>query len=184
LQLRLALGQPVTLSQDQIQRRGHAIEVRVYAEDPAQGFLPSVGVIQHLVEPAGPGVRVDSGIRKNFEIPIEYDPMLSKVSCYGTDRAQAIQRTLRALREYEIVGVSTNIDYLCSILEHEAFARGDTTTRFLEEYISDYQGPSTTDEAFFAAAIIAQAPTTNTSAPSSTRGGDPYSPWRPGALLK
>ena len=107
--------------------------------------------------------------------------MLSKVSCYGIDRAQAIQRTLRALREYEIVGVSTNIDYLCSILAHEAFARGDTTTRFLEEYITDYQSPVATDEVLFAAAIIAEAPTKNASSgsPSSTRGGDPYSPWRP-----
>jgi acetyl-CoA carboxylase biotin carboxylase subunit len=177
LQLRLALGQPVVLSQEKIQRRGHAIEVRVYAEDASQGFLPSVGVIQHLVEPAGPGVRVDSGIRKNFEIPLEYDPMLSKVSCYGEDREQAIRRVVRALREYEILGVSTNIDYLCSILEHEAFARGDTTTRFLEEYIPNYQQTSASDEVFVAAAITAQTSPTKTET-GQVRGGDPYSPWR------
>jgi acetyl/propionyl-CoA carboxylase alpha subunit len=155
----------------------------VYAEDASQGFLPSAGEIQHLREPAGPWVRVDSGIRRGYEVPVEYDPMLAKVSAYGENRESAIRRLVRALREYEILGISTNLAYLCSILEHEAFSKGDTSTRFLEEFFSEYKEPAPEEDIFLAAAALAVLAPTAQSAPNNGRaGGDPYSPWRPGAL--
>jgi acetyl-CoA carboxylase biotin carboxylase subunit len=183
LQLRLALGEPLALSQRDFSLRGHAVEARVYAEDVAAGFLPSAGPVLRLSEPAGPFVRVDSGIREGYEVPVEYDPMLAKVSAWGETRGQAIARLLRALREYNLLGVATNIDYLCAILEHPAYQRGETSTRFLQDHLANYQAPAPSDDDLFAAIaseLVGQdASPAQSRAPGSSNGHDDlYSPWR------
>ncbi|MCA8954734.1 MAG: acetyl/propionyl-CoA carboxylase subunit alpha, partial [Planctomycetes bacterium] len=112
--------------------RGHAIEVRVYAEDPAQGYLPAAGVIQRVVEPCGPGVRVDSGVVSGTEIGVQFDPMISKIIVHGMDRENARQRLLAALRETAYLGISTNLDFLCRVLEQPGFIAGELSTGFLD----------------------------------------------------
>ncbi len=110
------------------------------AEDPAHDFRPTPGPILTLVEPRGPGVRVDSGLRAGWRVPIEYDPMLSKVIAYGETREAAIARMDAALAEYVILGCGTNLEYLRAIVRHDAFRRGETTTRFLERYFTGWRG--------------------------------------------
>ncbi|MBI4518664.1 MAG: acetyl-CoA carboxylase biotin carboxylase subunit [Deltaproteobacteria bacterium] len=133
-QLRIAAGEPLWLRQDDIRPRGHALECRVYAEDPAQQFLPSPGLVRHLREPQGPGIRVDSGIMAGFTVPLHYDPLLAKVSVWGETRAAARQRMLAALANYVVLGCTTSLPFLLDVLEHPAFAAGDTHTHFIEEH--------------------------------------------------
>lgn len=182
LQLRLALGEPLSLSQAQFSLRGHAMEARVYAEDVAAGFLPSAGPILRLSEPAGPFVRVDSGIREGYEVPVEYDPMLAKVSVWGETREQATQRLRRALLEYNVLGVATNIHYLCSILEHPAFHRGETSIRFLADHFAEYREPAPNEDEILAAALAAELLSQDSGAAANGKPGsardDVYSPWR------
>lgn len=133
-QICIATGEPLTLTQKQVQQRGHAIEVRLYAEDPAQNFLPSPGPVALFVPPEGPGIRIDSGIATGDEITQYYDPMIAKLIVYGEDRPAAIARLQHALRQTTILGVTTNIPLLQSISSHHAFQQGLTHTSFLQEY--------------------------------------------------
>jgi 3-methylcrotonyl-CoA carboxylase alpha subunit len=133
-QLQIAAGQPLSLTQEQISARGHAIEVRLYAEDPENNFLPSTGTVSCFIKPEGPGLRIDSGIESNDEISQFYDPMIAKLIVYGEDRTSAIQRLQAALKQLAIFGVKTNAQLLLSIAEHPAFQAGFTYTNFLEEY--------------------------------------------------
>lgn len=128
-QVRIASGEPLSI--DNVRSRGHAVECRIYAEDPANNFMPSPGLIKVLSNPGGPGVRNDSGVYAGFTIPMEYDPMISKLVVSGETRQQAIQRMLRALQEYQILGIRTNIQYLRSILKHPRFVNGDYDTHFI-----------------------------------------------------
>jgi acetyl-CoA carboxylase biotin carboxylase subunit len=105
-------------------QRGHAIECRVYAEDPDAGFLPSPGRIASLRTPSGPGVRDDSGVYEGWEVPIFYDPLLSKLVAHGADRAQAIARLRRALREYKVLGIRTTLPFFERVLDHPDFVSG------------------------------------------------------------
>ena len=139
-QIRVASGEPLWVRQEDIRPRGHAIECRIYAEDPAHGFLPSPGTIRHLRDPIGPGIRVDSGIAPGFEVPLYYDPLLAKVSVWGEDRESARRRMLGALGDCVILGCTTCIPFLLDILEHPAFVRGDTHTHFLEDHIPAWPG--------------------------------------------
>ena len=123
-QIRVAEGQPLPWTQEDLRPRGHAIECRVYAEDPADGFMPSLGEILLMHEPAGPGVRIDSGIRQGDEVTMYYDPMIAKLSLHGEDRAAAIDRAVAALKDYAVLGVTTNVEYLMAILQDQAFAAG------------------------------------------------------------
>jgi len=120
--------------------RGHAIECRVGAEDPAHGFRPSPGPILTLVEPLGPGVRVDSGLRAGWRVPVEYDPMLAKVIAHAGTRDGAIARMAAALGRYVILGCQTNLEFLRAVVRHEAFGRGETTTRFLDRHFAGWAG--------------------------------------------
>ncbi|HVK04571.1 MAG TPA: acetyl-CoA carboxylase biotin carboxylase subunit [Armatimonadaceae bacterium] len=138
-QLLVADGHPLPLSQEEISTRGHAIEVRVYAEDPATGFLPSVGTIAAWDAPSGPGVRVDSGYGAGDAVPPFYDPMLAKLIVYAASREAATARLRRALREFTVLGVRTNVPYLLAIAEHPAFAAGETTTAFLGEHFAGWR---------------------------------------------
>ncbi len=145
-QILVAGGQPLPWRQDEITTSGHAIECRVYAEDPENGFLPSLGEILLLNEPAGPGVRIDSGISQGDEVTMHYDPLIAKLSLHGAGRDEAIDRSLAALRDYAVLGVTTNVEYLITILDHPEFRAGHTHTGFLPELLPDWQRTDHGDE--------------------------------------
>jgi acetyl/propionyl-CoA carboxylase alpha subunit len=138
-QIRLAAGEPLTFTQSELRQQGHALECRVYAEDPAQNFLPSIGELAFYRRPAGPGVRVDDGVEAGTQVSPYYDPMLGKVITWGDDRPEAIRKMVRALQDTVVLGVTTNIPYLLDILEHPQFQAGDLTTNFLDEEMSAWQ---------------------------------------------
>jgi len=120
-------------------QQGHAIECRVYAEDPSMNFLPTSGEVLHVLHPRGPGVRVDSALKAGFEVSIHYDPMLCKIITTGRDREEAVGRMRAVLSEFVVLGISTNILHLQAILDTEAFWRGDLSTHFLQEHLPDWQ---------------------------------------------
>jgi acetyl-CoA/propionyl-CoA carboxylase, biotin carboxylase, biotin carboxyl carrier protein len=131
-QVRIALGEPLSLSQDEVRLRGHAIECRINAEDVAQKFLPSPGVITAYREPSGPGVRVDSGVAEGNEVSGSYDPMIAKLIVHGVDREHARRRMLRALDEFVIAGPKTLIGFHKALLQHDCFIRGETCAGIVE----------------------------------------------------
>ncbi|RUO50996.1 3-methylcrotonyl-CoA carboxylase [Pseudidiomarina aquimaris] len=134
-QLRVASGETLPLAQDQITLHGHAFEARIYAEDPANDFLPSTGVLHHLRTPADSAfVRIDSGVVEGDEVSAFYDPMIAKLVVWGEDRTIALRRLLQALDDYRIAGVRTNIDFLRAIARHKDFQRAELTTRFIEKH--------------------------------------------------
>jgi 3-methylcrotonyl-CoA carboxylase alpha subunit len=137
LQLEVAAGRPLPMTQEQVVARGHAIECRLYAEDPDNDDLPSPGRVLYLSEPEGPGVRVDSGLLAGSEVTIHYDPLLSKIVAWGQDRAEAAARMRGALRETVVLGVVTNLARLRAIVEHPAFTAGELHTGFIEEHLSE-----------------------------------------------
>jgi acetyl-CoA carboxylase biotin carboxylase subunit len=143
LQIRVAAGEALPFTQAQVSQRGHAIELRIYAEDPANNFLPDVGTVTRYREPLAPGVRVDSGIAEGDEISIHYDPMIAKLSVYGMDRADAIGRARQALNQYQIGGVITNIPFLRAVIDHPVFIEGKATTRFIEQHLTPFTPPET-----------------------------------------
>lgn len=178
-QIRIAAGEPLPFEQNDIQRRGHAVECRVYAEDPATGFLPSIGEIVHYVRPSGPGVRVDDGIETGSVVSPFYDPMLAKVITWGQDRAEAIRKMERALRETAVLGVTTNIDYLRAILAQPAFVAGRTSTNFLPEHMGDWRPPAgASEDEWIAAAVYEVVGGTAEHRPQTREGGAVvYDPW-------
>jgi acetyl-CoA carboxylase biotin carboxylase subunit len=136
LQIRIAQGEPLPLRQQDTELRGHAIECRVYAEDPDNGFFPSPGKITRLVQPGGPGIREDSGIYEGWVVPMDYDPMLSKLVAYATTREAAITRMLRALDEYVIGGIRTNLAFFRRILRDPDFQAARIDTGYLERLLA------------------------------------------------
>jgi acetyl-CoA carboxylase biotin carboxylase subunit len=132
-QLRVASGLPLRFTQDQVTFRGHAIEARITAEDPLNRFLPASGLVAALNDPAGPGVRLDSGIYVGMQIPLFYDSLLAKLICWGQNRTEAIRRLQRALNEYTIAGVRTTIPFHQWLLQHPAFLAGEFSTDFIAE---------------------------------------------------
>ncbi|HYG69366.1 MAG TPA: ATP-grasp domain-containing protein, partial [Anaeromyxobacteraceae bacterium] len=157
MQLEVAQGERVP-AQDAIARRGHAIEARIYAEDPAKGFMPSPGKITYLRVPGGPGVRDDSGVFPGWIVPQFYDPMISKLVAWAPTRPQAIDRLIRALREYTVHGITTNVQYLAAALDHPAFRSGEYDTGFCTRFAADLTPPPRPEDeevALIAAAIEA-----------------------------
>ena len=137
-QLRIAQGEPLTIDADRmLQPHGHAIECRIYAEDPDAGFMPSPGLITHLRRPSGPGIRDDSGVEAGFEVPVFYDSMISKLVAWAPDREQAIHRMLGALTEYEVEGVTTTIPFFRWMLQHPVFLEAKIDTGFLDRTLAD-----------------------------------------------
>jgi acetyl-CoA carboxylase biotin carboxylase subunit len=134
LQIRVAEGEPLPFSQDEIQWRGHAIECRICAEDVENGYIPSTGRILHLRPAAGPGIREDRGIEEGGEVSVYYDSMIAKLCAWGQNRDDAVRRMIRALEEYEVLGVQTNIPLLRFVLQHPLFQRGEISTQFLQEH--------------------------------------------------
>ena len=135
-QLRIAQGEPLSVRQEALQIHGHAIEVRVYAEDPANNFLPDTGTLTTYRRPQGPGVRVDDGFEEGMEIPIYYDPMIAKLIVHAGTRDEAIRRMVRAIDEYQISGVATTLAFCRFVLQHPAFVSGEFTTKFVDEHFS------------------------------------------------
>ena len=132
-QFKIAWGEKLSFSQGDVRKEGAAIECRIYAEDPLNGFLPSPGRIEFLREPGGPGVRVESGVYQGYEIPVYYDPLVAKLITWGSDRNEAIGRTARALSEYRIVGVKTTVDFHKMVMKDERFVSGSYNTDFIGE---------------------------------------------------
>jgi acetyl/propionyl-CoA carboxylase alpha subunit len=131
-QLHVASGEPLPFTQATLSQRGHAIECRIYAEDPAQGFIPQAGPILLYREPQGPGIRIDSGVKAGSEVSVHYDPMLAKLIAYASNREDARRRATNALREFAILGIRTNIPFLLQILEHPQFVNAAIDTGFLD----------------------------------------------------
>ncbi len=136
LQIRVARGEVLPLQQDDLKIKGHAVELRVYAEDPLNDFLPSVGHLDVYQLPVGEGVRVDNGFEQGMDIPIYYDPMLSKLITYGATREEAIQTMIQAIDNYKVEGVSTTLPFGKFVFEHEAFRSGNFDTHFVKKYYS------------------------------------------------
>ena len=136
LQIRVARGEALNIKQEDLNINGHALELRVYAEDPLNDFLPSVGTLETYTLPKGKGIRVDNGFDEGMEIPIYYDPMLSKLITYGETREEAIQLMLNAIQNYHIKGIQTTLAFGTFVCEHEAFRSGDFDTHFVKKYYS------------------------------------------------
>ncbi len=141
-QLAVAAGQPLPWRQDDLQQRGHAIECRVYAEDPSRGFLPQAGPLLRYREPAGPGVRVDAGVVEGGEVSVYYDPLLAKLIVWGATRDEAMARTREALARFEILGLTTNLEFLQALVADAAFTRGDLDTGFLDRELHRLTTPA------------------------------------------
>ena len=154
--IRVASGESLSMSQEQIGINGWSMEARVYAEDPARGFLPSIGRLIDYKEPSGEGVRVDSGTFEGGEVSIYYDPMIAKLIVWGKDREQARQRLMEALDSFDIRGVTTNLVFLNALVSHPAFASGDISTGFIgEEFPDGYSGDGGNDQQKELFAVIA-----------------------------
>jgi acetyl-CoA/propionyl-CoA carboxylase biotin carboxyl carrier protein len=164
-QLRVAAGEPLALTQDALVPHGHAVEARLYAEDPAAGFLPATGTVRVYREPSGPGVRVDSGVCAGAEVGTSYDPMLAKVIAHGPDRATALRRLDRALATLEIVGVTTNAAFTRALLARDDVRAGEQDTGLLERVLTDLDAAPPED--LVPAAMLAAAGTAR-----------PAGPWR------
>ena len=133
-QFRVATGERLSFTQEDIDWHGHAIECRIYAEDPANNFFPSPGTITHLREPAGPGVRIDSGVTRLSEVSIHYDPMIAKLAVWGRSRDEAIDRLKRALDEYEVSGITTTLSFFREVVKDEEFVSGQLDTGFITRF--------------------------------------------------
>jgi acetyl-CoA carboxylase, biotin carboxylase subunit len=155
LQIRIAAGEKLPFTQDDVRLRGHAIECRIYAEDPDNNYFPSPGRISLLLEPSGPGIRIDSGMYEGWTVPIDYDPLLAKVVGYGTDRDQAIARLTRALSEYFVGGIKTNISLFRRILRDEEFHAAKLDTGFLDRMLKRTDDKPADSKAAEVAAIAA-----------------------------
>ena len=154
-QIRIAEGKALSIKQEDLSITGHAVEVRVYAEDPQNNFLPDIGKLIVYKRPQGTGVRVDDGFEQGMDIPIHYDPMIAKLITYADNREEAINRMIRAIDEYEIVGIQTTLSFCKYVLKHEAFTSGNFDTKFIEKYFqpSDLDEEITDVESKIAAAL-------------------------------
>ena len=188
-QIRVAAGEHFPYTQEQLSQRGHAIECRVYAEDPSNGFLPSTGKLLQYIEPRGPGIRVDSGFRAGDTVTHFYDPLLAKLIVHAENRENAIQKMQAALREFIVHGVVTNIDFMQEVLSQEDFKNGKVTTRWVEQNLDtgslllisrEQVSPRRYGDApglQIIAAALADLTIVNRQS-SVVNETDPYSPWK------
>jgi len=182
-QLRIARGEKLTVRQRDLKLSGHAIECRIYAEDPARHFAPSPGPIRYLNLPQGPGVRNDNGVYSGYTVPVFYDPMLSKLICHAATRTEAIARMKRALVEYRVEGIQTTIPFFSALMDHPDFVAGKLDTGFIDRNIADLTkergGNGHVDAAIAAAAILAFEESQQARLPDLTD-----SPWRQAGRLE
>ncbi len=175
-QLRIARGEKLSFTQESLQHTGHAIECRIYAENPARNFAPSPGLIRYLNLPQGPGVRNDNGVYAGYNVPIFYDPMLSKLICHAATRPDAIARMKRALGEYRVEGIDTTIPFFTAVMDHPEFQAAKFDTGFIDRLLPELtreRGAGEVDAAIAAAAILACEESQNVRLPEA---GD--SQWR------
>ncbi len=154
-QIKIARGEKLSFSQEDIQMRGHALELRVYAEDPCNNFLPDIGTLKTYITPQGPGIRVDDGFEQGMEIPIYYDPMIAKLIAYGKDREEAIARLIRAIDEYTITGIETTLPFGKFVLQHSAFISGKFDTHFVKNYFKPEMLKTENEQEAIIAALVA-----------------------------
>ena len=175
-QLQVASGEPLPFSQDTLSQRGHAIECRIYAEDPAQGFLPQAGRILLYREPQGPGIRVDSGVTNGSEVSVHYDPMLAKLIVNAATREEARLRAMNALRSYAILGIRTNIPFLLEVLDHPQFIAANIDTRFLDREAANLVAkiPTEIPDALMAFARSITGSNSSSGSSSSRGADDPF----------
>jgi acetyl-CoA carboxylase, biotin carboxylase subunit len=176
-QIEIAAGATLTLTQEDVKARGHAIECRIYAEDPLSGFLPSPGKISFLREPRGPGIRNDCGVYAGFTVPMEYDPILSKLVTHAATREECIARMLRALGDYVILGVLTPIPFLADILASDPFRRGETYTDFIEAHFTPWNPVLANIDTAALAYVIHDALGKRGSGKAAAEAEE-YSPWQ------
>ena len=154
-QIKIARGEAISFKQEDITINGHAIELRVYAEDPENNFLPDIGKLTAYVTPKGPGIRVDDGFEQGMEIPIYYDPLIAKLITYGSDRKEAISRMRRAIDEYNITGIATTLGFGRFVMGHTAFTSGNFDTHFVKKYFyTERREQEIEDEAMVAALVM------------------------------
>jgi acetyl-CoA carboxylase biotin carboxylase subunit len=154
-QIRVARGEKLSFRQEDLTINGHSVEVRVYAEDPTNNFLPDIGRLQTYRRPQGSGVRVDDGFEEGMDIPIYYDPMISKLITHGKDRNEAISRMIRAIDDYKIIGVETTLPFCKFVLKHDAFTSGNFDTHFIKHYFKPEMLQNGSEEEAEIAALFA-----------------------------
>ena len=179
-QIKIASGEKLAFVQEDLEQKGHAIECRIYAEDPVNNFLPSSGRVLFLKEPSGPGVRHDCGIYSGCDVPIYYDPILAKLIVWAESRDQSCLRMLEALNDYVILGVKTSIDFLKEVIAHPKFQSGQTTTSFLNKHFKNWKGKDKSEDLEKLALIAASFDSLNGSfgrAGPSAELKSEYSPW-------
>jgi acetyl/propionyl-CoA carboxylase alpha subunit len=180
-QIRVARGEKLSFTQDDLKINGHSLEIRVYAEDPANNFLPDIGKLVTYRRPMGPGVRVDDGFEEGMDIPIYYDPMIAKLITHGKDRDEAIARMVRAIDEYTITGCQTTLGFCRWAIQHPAFVSGDFDTHFVKKYFTpEVLNSSSEEEMLVAALTAAQALSSKTgsTASQSTSPEKQVSQWK------
>ena len=180
-QLRVAAGEPLPLGQGDVEIAGHAVEVRLYAEDPDAGFLPQTGILDHLHFPEeAPDARIDTGVETGDAVSVHYDPMLAKVIAHGADREAACNRLAAMLAEVRLVGLKTNLDFLLALLADEAFRKGGIDTAYLEVFAAgrafSRERPATASDAFVVACDVVKQRRVASIARAAA-GHDPHSPW-------
>lgn len=182
-QIRIAEGHPLPFRQEDLSIRGHAIEIRVYAENASEGFMPDTGQLTLYRPPIGPGIRVDDGVEEGQEVVIHYDPMLAKLVVYADDRTSAIERCIRAIDEYHVSGVHTTLDFGRFAIDHPAFRSGSFDTHFVEQYF-DKEALKRTGTlskeslAELAVALLKRAPSQESSNSKAPKPVNAQSPWR------
>jgi acetyl/propionyl-CoA carboxylase alpha subunit len=179
LQLKAAAGERLEIAQEDVHTQGHSIEARIYAEDPDQGFLPSIGTVTNLDLPGGAQVRVDSGLFKGMEVSLFYDPMLAKLVVTESSRPEAIRRLKRCLSEFHVSGLNTNIPFLLAIIETEAFLEGHYHTGYVEQNLSEILkrgGPESMEDVAVIAATLSHLARKNQNK-HYKNSGLPLSPW-------
>ncbi len=180
-QIRVAEGHPLSFRQEDLRIHGHAIEVRVYAEDPANNFLPNVGKLAVYRRPQGPGIRVDDGYEEGMDIPIYYDPMIAKLIVHAQDRECALARMIRAIDDFEIVGVETTLGFCRFVMGHEAFVSGNFDTHFVNQYFqpASLQPELAAEERLIAGTLTDKVLQESSPQPSVTSSnGRPSSNWK------
>ncbi len=175
-QIRIAAGERLSLRQEDLRWSGSAIECRVYAEDPANNFFPSPGRLAHYQEPSGPGVRVDGGVYAGWNVPLEYDPLLAKLTVWGDSRASAIGRMRRAVAEYRVLGIKTNLGLFAQLMDDAAWLAGDLDTGFLDRFMQRFKAETPTADSTLASMLAAAQ--TAMRRPAAAAASEPSSQWR------
>lgn len=182
LQIQIAQGEPLPFQQADIKQHGHALEVRVYAEDPNNNFLPDIGTLSTYRRPQGHGIRVDDGYEEGMEVPFYYDPMIAKLICHAADRKSAIEKMIRAIDDYHITGIETTLSFCRFVLNHEAFTSGNFDTKFVETYFRPpLQSVASDEDELTVGAMLAVHLLNETKSPAaiqSTSLPDATSNWR------